>query len=222
MSVEADGVDSDEESATPDWRVRAGPRNRPTQKKREEHEATHVQFRDWCTHFMMGRGRTHHHATKQRSEDETRRPTFAMDYYVMRMQPAVNSQTISEEAITCIAVNEDRHRTGNSYVHKAEVTTEAAVKGVKESNGLIENAVMQIRGIIRTIKRHIESITQEPRSDESPILPWLVEHAACILSRSQKGRDGKTPFEKLHGKCRRKNLFRLLRRWWQNKSPQIP
>ena len=96
-----------EELATPDWRVRAGPRNRPTQKKREEHEATHVQFRDWCTHFMMGRGRTHHHATKQRSEDETRRSTFAKDHYFMRMQPAVNSRTISEEALTGIAVNED-------------------------------------------------------------------------------------------------------------------
>ena len=109
MSVEADGVDSEEESATPDWRVRAGPRNRPSQKKREEHEVTHVQVRDRCTHFMMDGGRTHRHATKQRSEDETRRPTFAMDYFFMRMQAAVNSRTISEEATTCIAVNEDRH-----------------------------------------------------------------------------------------------------------------
>ena len=31
-------------------------------------------------------------------------------------------------------------------------------------------------------------------------MPWLVEHAGCILSRCQKGRDGKTPFERLHGK----------------------
>ena len=228
LSVEADGVDSDEESATPDWRVRAGPRNRPTQKNMEEHEATHVPLRDRCTHFMMGSGRTHHHATKQSSEDETRRPIFAMDFYFMRMQPAVNSQTISEEEVTCTAVNEDRHRTGIGCVqnrvdemYKAEVTTEDAVKGDKESNGLIENAVMQIRGIIRTIKRHTESVTQEPRSDESPTLPWLVEHAGCILSRSHKGRDGKTPSERLHWKCRRKNLFRLLRRCWQNKSPQI-
>ena len=232
LSVEADGVDSDEESATPDWRVRAGPRNRPTQAKREEHEVTHVPFRDWCTPFMMGSGRTHHHATKQRSEDETRRPTFAMDYFFLRMQPAVNSRTISEEAITCIAVNEDRHhnlmrsvalkkrveeprtseivakfidllgyreitlksdtepatvvfRSRVDKMCKAEVTAEAAVKGEKESNGLIEKAVMQIRGIIRTIERHMESITQEPRSDESPMLPRLVEHAGCILSRSQ-------------------------------------
>ena len=33
-SVEGgDGVDSEEELATPDWRVRAGPRNKPTQKE---------------------------------------------------------------------------------------------------------------------------------------------------------------------------------------------
>ena len=38
----------------------------------------------------------------------------------------------------------------------AEVTTEDAVGGDKESNGLIENTAMLIRGIIRTIRCHIE------------------------------------------------------------------
>ena len=73
------------------------------------------------------------------------------------------------------------------------------MKGDKELNALIENAVMLIRGIIRTINYHIESSTQEPLSDESPILP-LVEHVGSILSRCQKGRDGRPPFETLHGK----------------------
>ena len=83
---------------------------------------------------------------------------------------------------------------------KAEVTPEDAVKGDKESNGLIENAVMLLRGIIRTIKCHIESRTHESLGDESPVIPWLVEHAGCILSRCQKGRDGNTSFERMHGK----------------------
>ena len=52
------------EFAAPDWRVRAGPRNKPSQREREEHEATHMPFRDWCVHCMMGRGRTHHHNCK--------------------------------------------------------------------------------------------------------------------------------------------------------------
>ena len=55
----------EEEVAPPDWRVRAGPH-----KEKEEHEATRVPFRDWCTHCMKGRSRTHHHVTKQKSEDQ--------------------------------------------------------------------------------------------------------------------------------------------------------
>ena len=43
---------------------------------------------------------------------------------------------------------------------------------------MIENTMMLIRGNNRTI----QSITQEPHSDESPILPRLfVEHSGCIL-----------------------------------------
>ena len=63
---------------------------------------------------------------------------------------------------------------------KAEVTTDDAVKGDKESNGLIENAITLLRGIIRTVKCHIEGRTQEPLNDDSPVMPWLVEHAGCI------------------------------------------
>ena len=69
---------------------------------------------------------------------------------------------------------------------KAEVTTEDAVKGDKESDGVIENAVMLLRGIIRTIKCQNESRTQEQLSDDLLVTPWLVEHARCNLSRCQK------------------------------------
>ena len=33
-------TDDEGESAVPDWKVRAGPRSKPTQREREEHEAT--------------------------------------------------------------------------------------------------------------------------------------------------------------------------------------
>ena len=69
---------------------------------------------------------------------------------------------------------------------KAEVATEDAVKRDKESNGLIENTVMLIRGIIRTSKCHNASSTQEPLIHESLILLRLVEHTGCILARCQK------------------------------------
>ena len=81
---EGDRCDGEEKLAPPDWRVRAVPRSKPTQKEREEHEATQPPFRDWCTQCRMGRRRTHHHVTKQKSEDPSRRPTIAMDYYFMK------------------------------------------------------------------------------------------------------------------------------------------
>ena len=70
---------------------------------------------------------------------------------------------------------------------------------------------MQIRGIVRTIKCHIESSTQEPLNDESPILPWLVEHAGCILSRCQKVVMGRHHSKDCVERGRRKNSFRLER-----------
>ena len=205
---ERDRIEDEGEFAAPDWRVRAGPRNKPSQREREEHEATHMPFRDWCVHCRMERGRTHHHIAKQKSGDQSRRPIIAMDYFFMKMESAPNVHGISEESITCVAVKEDRHQNIMSSVAlkkgveepwavervvqfidllgyreitlksdtepaiiafrnrvaalcKAEVTTEDAVKGDKESNGLIENAVILLRGIIRTIKCHIESRTQE-------------------------------------------------------------
>ena len=72
--------------------------------------------------------------------------------------------------------------------------------GDKPSNGLVEHAVMLLRGVISTISCHVEICTQEELQENSPILPWLVGHAVSILSRCQKGRDGRTPFERLHGK----------------------
>ena len=105
-------------------------------------------------------------------------------------------------------------------VCRAEVTTEDAVKGDKESSGLIENAVMLVRGTIRTIKCHLESRTQEPINDDSPVMPWLVEHAGCILSRCQKVRDGKTPFERLHGKRPTQEFVPFGEKCWQDGLPQ--
>ena len=75
-----DEIDGEEELAAPDWRVRAGSRNKPTQREREKHKATHVPFRDLCAHCMMGRGRTHHHVAKQKSEVQSRRPIIAKDF----------------------------------------------------------------------------------------------------------------------------------------------
>ena len=85
----------------------------------------HVPFRDCCAPCLMGRGRTHHHVAKQKSEDQSRRPIVAMDFFFIKMESTPSAQAISEKSITCVAVKEDRHQNIMSSV--------ALKKGVEES-----------------------------------------------------------------------------------------
>ena len=217
---------------------------------------------------MMGRGRTHHHVAKQKSEDQSRRPVVAMDYFFMRMGTAPNVQAISEESITCIAVKEDRHQNIMSSVAlkkgleepwtiervvrfivlhgyreitlksdtepafvafrnrvaamcKAEVTTEDAVKGGKESNGLVENAMMLLRGIIRTVKCHIESRMQEPVNDDSLVMPRLWSTPGVFCPGVKKVVTGRHHLRDFTARGRHKNSSRSERRCWQERSPHI-
>ena len=56
---------SDEEGDEIDGEGQIGRESRTQEQadskgEREDHEATHVPFRDWCVQCVMGRGRTHH------------------------------------------------------------------------------------------------------------------------------------------------------------------
>ena len=103
---------------------------------------------------------------------------------------------------------------------KAEVTFEDAVTGDKPSNGLVEKAVMLLRGVIRPIKCHVESCTQEELREDFPILSWLVEHAGSMLSRCQKGRDGRVQSKDCMERSLHKNLYHSERRCWRDQYHQ--
>ena len=60
-----DKIDDEEELAALDWRVRAGPRNKPTKGEREEHEATHVPFRVRTLHDGKGSHPSSHCKTER-------------------------------------------------------------------------------------------------------------------------------------------------------------
>ena len=88
---------------------------------------------------------------------------------------------------------------------KAEVTTDGNV----------------LRGIIRTIKCHIESRTQEPLSDDSLVIPWLVKHAGASCPGARKVETEGRYLRGCTARRRRNSLSRLERRCWQDKSPRI-
>ena len=119
-----------ETTAKMSWQRQIGERER--EREREEHKATNLPFRDSCAHCMMGRGRTHHHVAKQKSQDQSRRHIFAMDYFFMKMESAPNVQAISEESSTCVAVKEDRHQ---------NIMSSVALKNGNEEPWTIERVV---------------------------------------------------------------------------------
>ena len=72
-----------------------------------------------------------------------------------------------------------------------------SLKGDKPTNGLIENAVMQLRGIIRMTTcppRKIKFETTRQRCHR-----WQITQEN-FLSGCQNGRDWRTAYELLHGK----------------------
>ena len=197
---------------------------------------------------MMGRGRTHHHVSKKKSEELSKRPEIVTDCYFIKPNSTACSQTTPEESVTRFAVKEDRHQNMARFINSlgykeitlerdtepaiivfrnraaencnAEVSLEDAVKGDKLSNGLVENAVVLLRGVLRTIKCHVESCTQEELRENSPVLPWWGEHAGSFWTWRQKGGDCRTPFERLHGEKPTQVFVPFGRRRWRDRYPQ--
>ena len=55
----------------------------PTKAEREEHERTHMPYKDWCKCCAMGRAREDKHSRKERQEGEEQVPTITLDYCFM-------------------------------------------------------------------------------------------------------------------------------------------
>ena len=78
------GEDSNADGAEEEAEKSKGIRmdNRPSAKEVEEHERTHIPFRIWCEHCIMGRGKEDHHRTRDDSKQEGFR--ISWDYMYMK------------------------------------------------------------------------------------------------------------------------------------------
>ena len=81
-----------------------------------------------------------------------------------------------------------------------EAIPEESLVGASQSNGVIERAIQEIEGMVRTLKDQVEAKYQQHIKSEHPFLVWLVRHAGDLWSKYHLGVDGKTPYERLRGK----------------------
>ena len=72
--------------------------------------------------------------------------------------------------------------------------------GDSQANGKAERAVQTLCAHVRVLKKGLENRCKKTFSSDHPIITWLVEHAADVVSRYQVGRDGHTAYERWKGK----------------------
>lgn len=90
---------------------------------------------------------------------------------------------------------------------------EDATKGESQSNGLIESYVGKIQAQARTMKsaldRHYPGLHAR-----HPVLPWMVDYAAALLTRFNRGSDGATPYERATGRTWKVRLPEFAETVW--------
>ena len=87
---------------------------------------------------------------------------------------------------------------------KAEWAGEAILEhspiGSSQSNGAVERAIRSVEGQVRDVKDAVEQRTGCVLAAGRPVMPWLTQHCAGILTRYIVGDDKKTAYERLKGK----------------------
>ena len=69
-----------------------------------------------------------------------------------------------------------------------------------KSNGVVEKAVQDVQGLIRTMRSALEDKRGAKMPIEHPVWAWLVEYAGFLWTRFNVGKDGRTPYERMKGK----------------------
>ena len=99
-----------------------------------------------------------------------------------------------------------------------DVIPEESSVGNHAANGDAESTVRQVQGQIRTMKDALESRYGERIARDSHILPWLVMHAAAVVTRYRKDADDITAYRRWKGKAFRGSVAEFGENVWYLKS----
>ena len=81
-----------------------------------------------------------------------------------------------------------------------EMIPEDAEVGQSQTNGSVENAIREIKGMTTTLKSNLEERIRGKIPLEHPMMQWLVEYAGTVISRYKTGVDGETAYERIKRK----------------------
>ena len=70
-----------------------------------------------------------------------------------------------------------------------------------QGNGMVERAVQEVQGQVRTLKDALETRYGIKVLGGHTCLPWLVSHAGNLISRYKKMEDGRAAYERVKGRA---------------------
>ena len=83
-----------------------------------------------------------------------------------------------------------------------------------QANGEIERAVRDVKGQIRALKIGLEMRLREDVDARWKVLEWMIPHASDVLNRFNMGKDGKTPYYRVHHKFFKAPVFEFGEQVW--------
>ena len=70
--------------------------------------------------------------------------------------------------------------------------------------GLAEHAVREVKAKARSLAHGLKRLLGQELESTHPVVTWLIQWAAMTINIGRRGIDGKTPWERRHGRpCRR-------------------
>lgn len=77
---------------------------------------------------------------------------------------------------------------------------EHSAVGESDSNASVERAIQDVEGQIRTLKAGLEAKIAQKIRLANPIVPWMIRHAAALITRCRIRPSGRTSLEMIKGR----------------------
>ena len=110
---------------------------------------------------------------------------------ILKSDNEVSLLKLVKQSLESIKCNVDGIQTASS---------EQSVAYDSQSNGGTECAVRMVRGLFRTLKLCTERRIGQEIMPGHPLVSWLVEHAAMVITIKSMGEDGKTAWARARGR----------------------
>lgn len=77
---------------------------------------------------------------------------------------------------------------------------ESSAVGESDSNGTIERAIQDVEGQIRVLRAALEERINVQIKLSDAIVPWMIRHAACLITRYRVRPSGRTSYQLMKGR----------------------